>query len=152
MCSDNLGFLFDKIINYNKMEENQQELMFKLSMFEQQVQQLQQQIQAVEGGIQELDSLNEGLESLRGKKDEEIFAPIGRGIFAKAKLISEDLLMDVGGKNLVKKDISQTQEVIKDQINKLGEIKIDLDRNMKNLSGEMEKILGEAQAKSEGKE
>jgi len=38
------------------MEEKQQEIMFKLSMFEQQIQQLQQQLQAVEESVVDLNS------------------------------------------------------------------------------------------------
>jgi prefoldin subunit 5 len=67
------------------MEKGQQELMFKLSMFEQQIQQLQQQLQAVEQGIVDMNSLSMGLEELKGSKGKEILAPIGRGIFAKAR-------------------------------------------------------------------
>ena len=85
------------------MDEAQQELMFKLSMFEQQIQQIQQQLQAVEQGVAELTSLNLGLEEIVGSEGKEIMAPIGRGIFVKAKLLSEELIVDVGGKNFVKK-------------------------------------------------
>ena len=90
------------------MEKEQQELMFKLSVFEQQLQQLQQQLQAVEQGIAELGSLNLGLDELIGSKGKEIFAPIGKGIFTKSKLLSEDLIVDIGGKNFVKKSIPET--------------------------------------------
>lgn len=39
-------------------EENEQEIMYKFGMFEQQIRELQQQIEAVERGIVELNSLN----------------------------------------------------------------------------------------------
>ena len=100
------------------MEQNQQELMFKLSMFEQQMQQLQQQLQAVEQGIVEMNNLNFGLEELVGSKDKEILAPIGRGIFVKTKLLSEELTVDVGGKNFVKKSIPEAKKIINEQIKK----------------------------------
>ena len=60
------------------MEDKQQEIIFKLSMFEQQIQQLQQQLQAVEQGINEMDGLNNGLNELIGSVDKEILASIGR--------------------------------------------------------------------------
>ena len=44
------------------MEKSQQELMMKLSMFEQQIQQLNQQLQALEEGIVEMNSLNFALD------------------------------------------------------------------------------------------
>ncbi len=127
------------------MEEKQQELMFKLQMFEQQIQQLQQQLQAVEQGIVGMNSLNFGLDELVGKEGKEILAPIGRGIFVKSKLISEELTVDVGGGNFVKKTIPDTKKIIEEQIKKLEDVKGELERNLEKLSEELMKVMGEAQ-------
>ena len=129
------------------MEEQEQEMLFRLSMFEQQINQLQEQIQAVDKGINELGSLTTGLDGLKDSTGKEIFAPLGRGIFIKSKVISEDLLVDVGGKNLVKKSIPQTQELIESQIIKLQEIKKELDNNLEAASREVEKTINEAKEK-----
>lgn len=125
------------------MEEKQQELMFKLGMFEQQIQQIQQQVQAVEQGIVEMNSLNFGLDELVGKEGKEILAPIGRGIFVKSKLISEKLTVDVGGKNFVKKTIPETKKIIEEQIKKLEDVKKDLNDNLEKLGGELMKVMEE---------
>ena len=130
-----------------KNQEEQQEIMFKLSMFEQQIQQLQQQLQAVEKGIVELNSLNLGLDELVGKEGKEIFASIGKGIFAKAKLISEDLIVDVGDKNLVKKTIPETQKLVKNQIEKLEEVKKELNKNLDVTSEELRGLIKSADEK-----
>lgn len=132
------------------MEENQQELIFKLSVFEQQIQQLQQQLQAIEQGIIEMNSLNIGLDELVGKKGKEILAPIGRGIFAKTKLLSEELTVDIGGKNFVKKTIPETKKVIGGQIKKLEDIKKEFENSLEKLGEELTKVMGEAREK--GKE
>ena len=124
------------------MEEKQQELMFKLGMFEQQIQQIQQQVQAVEQGIVEMNSLNFGLDELVGKEGNEILAPIGRGIFVKSKLISEELTVDIGGGNFVKKTIPDTKKIIEEQIRKLEDVKKELNANLAKLSGELMKIMG----------
>ncbi len=130
------------------MEKNQQELIFKLSMYEQQIQQLQQQLQAVENAIVEAESLNLELDDLKGAKDKEIFASIGKGIFIKSKIASEDLIVDVGGKNFVQKSIPQTQELIKEQVEKLRSIKIELEEQLEGFSEELTKIYMEAQEKN----
>lgn len=117
--------------------QRQQEMMFKLQMFEQQAQQIQQQLQAVEQGMVELNELSLGLEEMKGKKGSEIMAPIGRGIFARAKLLSEDLTVDVGGKNLVKKSIDDTRELIGEQVKKLEQVKEDLNKNLEELNKEL---------------
>ena len=128
------------------MEENQQELIFKLSMFEQQIQQLQQQLQAIEQAVVEMSSLKIGLDEFKDSK-KEILAPIGRGIFIKAKSISEELIVDVGGKNFVTKNIPQTKELIETQIKKLEEIREDLNNNLDEIGQELQKTIMEAQEK-----
>lgn len=121
--------------------ESQQEIIFKLSMFEQQMQQLQQQIQAVEQSIVELRSLSEGLNELKNSEGKEIMAQIGRGIFIKSKVVSEDLLVDIGGQNFVKKTIPETQELINEQIEKLKEAGKSLNNSVEEVSREAEHLM-----------
>ncbi len=128
-------------------EHNEQELMMKLGFFEQQVRQIQQQIQAVEQSIIEITSLNSGLDDLQGNTDKEILAPIGRGIYAKAKLISEELIVNVGSSNLVKKSIPETKKLIEQQIEKLEEIKSELNNNLESLGKEIENAVDSAREK-----
>ena len=124
--------------------KEQQEFLFKLSMFEQQIQQLQQQLEAVGQGIIELNFLSSGLNELIGSEGKEILAPIGKGIFVKTKLLSENLIMDVGGRNFVKKNIQETQETITEQIKKLEEVKEELDKNLKLVNEEIKKVVEKA--------
>jgi len=133
------------------MEKEQQEIMFKLSMFEQQIQQLQQQLQAVEQGIVEMESLNIGLNELVGSVGKEILAPIGRGIFVKTKLVSEDLIVDIGEKKFVKKTIPETKKLIEEQIGKLKEVKGELEESLEKVSEELQEVMNEAREK-EGKD
>lgn len=133
------------------MEEEQQELIIKLSFFEQQIQQIQKQLQAVEQGIIEISSLSLGLEDLKGAEGKEVLAPLGRGIFAKTKLLSEDLVVDVGGKNFVKKTIPETQNLIQEQIKKLEDIQKSLENNLQDINNELTRIFLEAQNKEKKK-
>ena len=126
-------------------KENQQEIMYKLSMYEQHIKNLQQQIQAVEQAIIDMGSINLGLDDLVGKKDKEILAPIGKGIFVKAKLLSEDLIVDIGNKNFVAKDIPKTKELLKNQIEKLENIKVELNSNMEKIGEELMSIMNAGQ-------
>ena len=120
--------------------------MYKLQMYEQQIQQLQQQLEAVGQGITEMTSLSNGLDELVGKKGQEIFAPIGRGIFAKAKLESEDLNVDIGGGNFVQKNIPETKKIIEDQISKLDDVQRELEENLEKVGEEFNKMIMEAQS------
>ena len=122
-------------------QEEQQEIIFRLSMFEQQIQQLQEQINAVEKGIEELKSLDNGLDEIKQGVGKEILAPLGRGVFVKTKLESEKLTVDIGGKNFVEKSVPDTKSIIEDQITKLNSVKKDLTRNLEQMSQEMSKMV-----------
>jgi len=122
--------------------KNNQELIIQLGMFEQQARQLQQQIQSIEQGIDEISILKEGLADIKNGK--EILASVGRGIFVKAKLSSDDLIVDVGSKNFVKKSIPETKKIIEEQIEKLLEVKTELQSNLEKLGEEIQKLVEEA--------
>ncbi len=131
------------------MDKKQQELIFKLTIFEQQMRQLQEQLQAVEQAIIEASSLNLGLEDLKGPKEKEALALIGKGIFAEAKITSEDLIVDIGAKNFVKKSIPDTQKIIKEQLKKLEEVRQEIEEKLEEINSEITTIVRDVQG--EGK-
>ena len=110
-------------------------------MFEKQIKELQQQIESVENGIVDLTTLNFGLDELVGSKDKEIFASLGKGIFVKAKLISEELNVDIGSGNFVKKNIPETKELIESQIKKLQGIKVELENSLEEIGKEINGMM-----------
>ena len=127
-------------------ENEQQELFYKFSMFEKQIRELQQQIEAIENGIVELNSLNFGLDELVGNVGKEIYAPLGKGIFVKAKLDSEELNVDIGKGNLVKKSIPDTKRLIEEQIVKLEKIKAELENNLEEMGKEINDMIIQTQS------
>lgn len=126
-------------------QEKQQEIFFKLNMFEQQIHQIHEQIEAVENGINDLGALNFGLDELKGSVGKEMLSPLGRGIFVKGEIKSEDLIVDIGGKNFVKKNILETKQIIEDQIKKLIAIKNELNDNLEKIGEEMTKTMEDLQ-------
>lgn len=122
-------------------QQEEQELRIKFQMFEQQIRSLQQQMQAVEKAIDEMNTLKSGLNELKGKKDKEIKASIGRGIFVNAKLLSEDLTVDIGDGKFVKKSIPDTQDLIEDQIGKLKDVGKELDDKMQEINQELTQTM-----------
>lgn len=127
------------------MNKNQQEIMVKLGMFEQQIRQLQQQLQIVEESLTELNSLNSGLDEIKISQNKDMLAPLGRGVFVKTKLISDELTVDVGGKTFVKKSIPETKKIIQEQLKKLEDIKNDLIKNLGKLDTEFTMAIRKAQ-------
>jgi len=126
----------------------QQELIMKLGMFEQQIKQIQQQLQVVEQNTIELLSIKEGLEDFKESKDKEVLAQIGRGIFLKAKIISEDLIVDIGNKKFVNKDIDSTKEMIQRQIVKVDEVKGELEKALEEINKQLTETMMSAQSQA----
>lgn len=133
------------------MKEDQisQELMFKLSMFEQQMQQIQEQTQAIDQAILDSNSLCLGLDELKNSRDKEVFSSIGRGIFIRSKIVSDDLLVDVGGKTFVQKTIPETQSIIEEQLEKLEEAKNELEEKTQEINQELTKLMVQYQGEQE---
>jgi len=128
-----------------ELNSKQQEIIYKFSVFEQQMQQIQEQLELIEQGMHDLDELKKGLESIKGKKDKEIFAHIGKGIFVKAKLLSEDFIVDIGKKNFVKKNIDETKTMIDKQVERLESMKESLNGSIEDINSEMIKLIGEVE-------
>ena len=132
--------------------ELEQELARKFQIFEQQIRMLQEQLNAVEQTTIDLQTLDIGLEDLKDSKNKEILAQVGRGIFVKAKVTSDDLIVDIGGKNFVTKSIENTKEVLKGQIEKLNKIKEDLEGELDKINEEITNAFLEHQEKQENSE
>ena len=135
------------------MEDNesnsQNELMVKFSVFEQQIRQIQQQMEVIERNIIEMSSLNLGLEEFKGAGGKEILSQVGKNIFVKTKLLSEELIVDIGSGNFVKKDIESTKKLIGEQTKKLERIRDELNSALENLNQEMTSLIIQAQDKQD---
>lgn len=122
-------------------EKNQQEILFKLSLIEQKMQNFHQQLQAVEQRMIELETLKIGLEEFNNSKEKEIIAPLGHGIFTKAKIVSDKLIVDIGNNNLIKKSVKDSQKLIIEQIEKLIEAKKKINETLEETSKDAEKMI-----------
>jgi prefoldin alpha subunit len=131
--------------NEEHEHSEQEQLTAQFRMFEQQIRMIQEQQQAVEQAIVELGTLNLELDDLIGKKDNDIMAPIGRGIYASAKLTSEELLVDIGNKNFVKKSIPETKKILQEQLKKLEKVKEELNGELEKINVELTKVFMDSQ-------
>src|SRR3989344_4877700 len=113
----------------------------KLGMYEQQMKQIHEHLQFIEQNILELTELSIGLNEIKGKDGNEILAKIGEGIFVEAKISSEELLVEVGGRKFVKKNVEETKKIIEQQIEKLGSLKENLSGSLEQMSKEVNEFL-----------
>jgi prefoldin alpha subunit len=120
---------------------NEQELNEKFRIFEDQIMQLQGELDQIDKAIFDMGSVSSGLEELKGKTGKEIFSPLGQGIYIKSNLSSEEILVDVGKRNFVKKSIDETKELINSQKEKLEKLRKDLESDLKKIDEEVTRTM-----------
>ncbi len=129
--------------------DSENELMMKLSIFEQQINQIQQQLEIIEKNIIEMNSLRIELDEFKKAEGREILAQIAKNIFVKTKLISDELIVDIGSGNFVKKSIDDTKKLIGEQVNKLENIREQLNSALEKINDELTRTMMEAQNKKD---
>jgi prefoldin alpha subunit len=130
-------------------DDSGNELIIKLGMFEQQINQLQQQIEAIEKSMIDMQLLEAGMDEFKGGEGKEILAQIGKNMFLKTKLASEDIIVDIGGGNFVKKSIDDTKHLIGEQVKKLENMRNELDVVLENISNEMSRMISDARGRED---
>lgn len=128
-----------------------EELQERFQNYEREIRQIQEQMNAIDQAVVDMGKVSFGLDELKGKKDAEIFAPVGRGIFIPAKILSDELTVDIGEGNFVKKTIPETKAVIKEQMDKLRAMRNDLESELEKISAEITKAMEESKIKSSEK-
>lgn len=103
---------------------------------------LTEQLRLVEQQVSELSIFGEELDVIKANKNAEIFAPIGKSVFAPVKVNSDKkLLVEVGSGFLVHKDITETKEVISEQKQRLESFKIQISSELDNLTNELQSLI-----------
>ena len=122
---------------------DEQELGERFKSYEKEIMQIQEQMNAIERAIVDLQKLGIGLDELVGKVGEEILAPLGKGIYIKSKILSDQLTVDVGSGNFIKKTIPETKKMIEEQVKKLGLMNFELEEELKRIDKEITTTMGE---------
>ena len=130
--------------------ENQEQMM-QLQILGQEAQELEKQLQTIDQHISDLTNLSNGLSELEKSEEKEIYANIGKGIFIPAEIKGKELIVEVGNKNLVKKTIPETKEIIQNEMEKLINAKSEIMNRVEMLQTEMQKVMGSAQSTGETK-
>ena len=103
---------------------------------------LYEQMKLVEQQILELKVFGEELDTIEENKNEEIMVPLGKSVFASAKLdVSKKFLVDIGAGHFIKKDISETKSVIVEQEQRLQSFKVQLSSEIDNIANELQKLI-----------
>ena len=126
---------------------DKEEILFKLSLLEQQSQEIKQQVEIVDSQISEMENLKLSLNKLEKSKEKEILAPLGRGIFAKSELKSDKIFVNIGSRILVKKSFIEAAEIIEKQVNELNGIKDELLKRAEEINSNLYELIQESEVK-----
>jgi|SRR3989344_2144435 len=123
-----------------------EQYILELGMLEQEAMKLQQQMQMIDQPMFELQNLQFGLQELEKSGEKEMLANLGKNIFIKTQILNKDLLVDVGNRTFIKKNIPETLKVIEEQLEKLIDAKNRILQAMQELQEKMERVIVEAES------
>lgn len=124
----------------------------RLNLLEQRIQKIQEQLMMVEQQMAEISALSSSLDKIKGKKDKEILAHIGKGIFLKSKIMNNDeLIIDVGSKVFLKKSVEDGKKIVEKQVGELANVRDMLIAELSKARAEAEGIIMEIEEKNREK-
>mgnify|MGYP001611198633 CR=1 FL=1 len=110
---------------------------------------LENNLEIISQQITELKELEKNLQRLNKEKEKEMLASFGKGIFIKTSLLDKELFVDVGVGVIVKKSISQVNEVIEEQTSRLMQMHEESKERLSDLQGELNIMLEKINNKGE---
>jgi len=120
--------------SYPQHSDHEQREMLELNVLEMQIRQLEQQSLLAEQQIVEQQSLILNLDDLKkAKKGQSMLFPFSKDIFVEGKLESSDVLVNIGSKTIVKKNIDETKKFAERQKQKLLEVNDEIRLEMRRI-------------------
>lgn len=129
------------------------EHIIQMQALEQEAESLGQQLQIIEQTLSEIKDLGLSLGEIEKKENKDILVNIGKNIYLPVEIKDNNLFVEVGKGNFVKKTSPDTREIIEEQIKKLNAAKDDITRKLEELQQEannlMQVIITESQKEKE---
>lgn len=132
------------------------EQIIQMQVLEQEAEALNQQLQLIEQNLSEIKDLGLSLEEIEKKDNKEILVDIGKKIYLPVEIKDNNLLVEIGKGNFVKKTSSETKKIIDEQIEKLiigrEEITARLDELQQKANDIMQIFIKESQKEKKEEE
>jgi len=118
--------------------------MMEVARIERQARELEESLQIVESQIAELEMFKITLDSIMKAKDKEMLSTIGGRVYLKTKIEDiEKLFVEVGAGVIVKKTPSDTQNILKEQIHRLKEARLQIKSQLEEYYQYLENFMNE---------
>ncbi len=129
-------------------QKMKQEQIMQIQMMEQEANQLNEQLQLIEQNVSEMQELKASLDEIENSDGKtEILANLGKRIYIPVEIKEKGkdlkLVVEVGRGNFVKKNISETKEVVDGQVDKLIQGKNQIMSRLEELQTMMMRLVGE---------
>ncbi len=118
-----------------------QELMLRASFLEQQAKEIEASLELVTRQVTELEQFSDHLSFFQKSKENQMLAPLGKGIYLKTSYESKKLFVEVGSGVVVQKTPEETQEIIEAQLKRLKEIRLQLSEQLQIYTHHLDKTL-----------
>ncbi len=106
--------------------ESSQELMFRASLAEKHLQELNEKIEYLSQQLSEMEQFSRDIAFIKDAEGKEILAPIGKGIYLKSLAEDSNFLVNVGAGIIVKKSPDEARAIIESQIKSFNEARSQL--------------------------
>ncbi len=135
-------------------EKDFQKSLFEMNLLQNELSSLDQQMQFIEKYIQDLNSLKNSIEELKNvKENQDFFSPLSQDIMLQAKITNtKELLVNMGGKVLVKKTIDETKDIVEEKISKTLELKEQIIQQIETILSEMDRIESQIKKSKQNQE
>ncbi|MEK6855972.1 MAG: prefoldin subunit alpha [Nanoarchaeota archaeon] len=120
-----------------------QELLKEAAGLHQEVERLEQHVGLMENEIVEMDKFHGALSSIGSPSEKNVLAPLGKGIFASAKIDSNELFVEVGAGIIVKKNPEEVKEIVESRIESLQKSKTLISQQIELKFSALQEIIQE---------
>lgn len=103
-------------------------------------QELEQRLSFVDQQLIEMKQFEQSIDFIENMDEKEMLAPLGKGVFAKTMINKEQLFVDVGAGVILQKEPKAVRAILKDQTQRLEEMRKDLVSQLNVLSAQLDEL------------
>ena len=128
-----------------------QEILIQASILQRQSQELEEHLGLIEKQLEDLSEFKENVIDFSKSDNTESISTMGRGVHLKPKIISKELLVEVGAGVVLKKTPEEVSLTIEEQLEKLGEARMHILGQLEICNTQLQHIISDLESEKENK-
>ncbi|MDP1695572.1 MAG: prefoldin subunit alpha [archaeon] len=122
-----------------------EELVYQVSLLQQEAEKINSHLETMEKQILELNQISQSINQLNTSSEKEIISSLGKGIHLKTHLAEKKLFVEVGSGVVVRKTPEEAIKVIESQLKRLMEFKVQLFNQRQLCMQALNEVIAEIQ-------